>query len=484
MERQTPAIVDQEEKLGRDLKSATERWRWRFNLPQKPNYNNVYYYKKSKKIFNAPCYDLDMDKPPDSYKGEFLQVKNTLHHTEYRLKRAQEEARNKKQHLIQQWQELEIKEAELKNNFVQFNKFLGRNITKRKRAEQKFQEMQAMREECTEKIRQMKMDSEKIKEYVESTKEMIETHKIYGNYLNSVVMTGSFKTIHHIINRYIVLEETKQNVANKVSETSEEYHNRRAINEKQLESSQMTFLSLSNELSELRRKYDDAKKRSNAWERVLNDICNKYAAVAENLSWSRMALRHMFDMAFFRVRRRRRRLIKTKKDDLGKMLRINETLKALGRIEAQLRKLYGQQSVDTSMDPIKEDFGIKVEVVAPKSPGPKAGAVMGKWKGKKKRRVHMSGGEGDVEDYTESPDDTCPIKLARDKWKYANVRNFGERYKEALLGIQEEKLREKMRKLTYEPLIEKERAFVPGLSPDKLPRIKIRPVRGINQKAK
>lgn len=74
-----------------------------------------------------------------------------------------------------------------------------------------------------------------------------------------------------------------------------------------MENTHITYLSLSNELSELRRKYDDAKNRTKFWGMVLNDICNKYSAVAQNISWSRMALRHMFDMAFFRVRRRRKR---------------------------------------------------------------------------------------------------------------------------------------------------------------------------------
>lgn len=56
MQEASAAILAREKKLGKDLESTADNWRWKFNLPQKPNYDNIYYYKKSKKIFNAPWY--------------------------------------------------------------------------------------------------------------------------------------------------------------------------------------------------------------------------------------------------------------------------------------------------------------------------------------------------------------------------------------------------------------------------------------------
>lgn len=57
--------------------------------------------------------------------------------------------------------------------------FLGRNMTKRTRAEQKFNEMNAMKLEYTEKINKMKMESEDIKKYTEAVKQNVSTHRIY-----------------------------------------------------------------------------------------------------------------------------------------------------------------------------------------------------------------------------------------------------------------------------------------------------------------
>ncbi|XP_045467421.1 uncharacterized protein LOC123675905 [Harmonia axyridis] len=446
---------DHEEKLGKELKSTVDSWKWKFNLPQKPNYNNVYYYKKSKKIFNAPCYDLDMDKLPDSYKGEFLQAKNILHQTDYRLKKAQEDARNKKQDLALQWKDLEDKELLLRSNFIQFSKFLSKNANKRNRAEQKFKEMKTMKVDCTEKISQMKIESEKIAELVENLKRKVAIHNIYEDYLNSVIITGGFRTIAHVLNRYILLDETKQTVGMHMEETSEEYHSRQTLYIRLLENWNIIYLSLSNELSEMRRKYDNAKNKTNTWEIVINDICNKYDSVARNISWSRMALRHLFDMAFFRVRRRRGRLVKKKRDDLGKMLRINETLKALEGIGWQMRKLYGQKQVDTSVDQVPQAYQAKERRASVKPTTSGMDNLMGKWKAKRKT-VQIGEKEplyesddlaGFLKFAAEGPksDDVCPIRLGPEKWRLAKVSNFEERYKTALQAIREEKIWENIK---------------------------------------
>lgn len=66
------------------------------------------------------------------------------------------------------------------------------------------------------------------------------------------------------------------------------------------------------------------------------------------------------------------------------MLRINETLRALGRVETQLRKLYGQKTVHTSLDPTPESFEVKHAV--PKQPSNKMKTVMDKLKDEKKKK--------------------------------------------------------------------------------------------------
>ncbi|KAL3271571.1 hypothetical protein HHI36_022046 [Cryptolaemus montrouzieri] len=452
--------LDRDEAI-KKMKHTADRWKWRFNLPQKPNYANVYYYKKSKKIFNAPCFDLDLDKPPDSYKGDYFQVKKVFHQTESRLKYAQDEADKKRKELTKQWQELEVRENELRHNFMNFDRFIVKNLAKRTRAELKYKEMQLATKEKSQAIVIMRSELDRAGGILENMTQTITSYGIYERFLQQVVFTGQFKSIQSIVNRYSVLEETKKQVAEQMYNFREDYHRERTLYMYDVKEYKLCFLSLSNELSELAKKYDDARNKTKNWEIVLKDICNRYAKLAEDLNWSRMALTHMFEIAYYRLNKRQEK----KKEDMEKLLRINDTLKALDELGNKLMKLHGHKEEGTSMNQAtKPQFEIKEtqRSVNLKRASSKVDLFLGKLFKEKSRETltephhkpsflkkESSAHHKRENDDIDLDEDFFPIRLSATKWKLAKVKHFEEYYRRALMGIHEHRLKERMNALGY-----------------------------------
>ncbi|KAK9892725.1 hypothetical protein WA026_021916 [Henosepilachna vigintioctopunctata] len=441
------------ELIGNLLKDTSGSWKWKLKLPNKPNYDNVYLLKESRKFFKAPCYDLTTDELPDSYKGGHYQARTDLQRTVSRLRYANELSNKKKQDLANQWKELEAKEEKLKSSFIEFNSFLVSNAHKRRRAEQKYKEKNIQKKEKTESIEAMIKNIEIMRTTAEKMQMSIDKFDIYEKFLRLVVNQTGFRDIISIIKRYMLLEETKMHDVEKVQGICDVYHEKQLSYTAKVHDFQVFYLQFSTELSELRHRYDEAKSKTYAWERVMENISVKYTKIARDMSWVGMAIRHLFEVAHYHLKEGQK-----KKVSMDKLAHINASLKALGVIKKKLSKLHQKKDLITSMGGrLSQDKTLyrrsKVQESDGKGSFSGSGGPVSRpesnpdnirrlWvKRLVKRRQPWRKNEKQEEYQTdEFLEENFPIRLPASKYNALNVSNFEQLYRRALMGIQKQKM--------------------------------------------
>lgn len=134
-----------------------------------------------------------------------------LKQVEQELEKKREQAKERRKKLDAQWKELEEKEEAFKESFLKFNKFVRENEEKRDRAQRKIEDDTEKRKKKEQDIKELKEKYDDMMKVKLGMEEQIKKHKMYEEYLYSVVeVAPEFKDVDEILSRYEALIDARQ----------------------------------------------------------------------------------------------------------------------------------------------------------------------------------------------------------------------------------------------------------------------------------
>lgn len=163
-------------------------------------------------IFFSFCRIYPESDIPGSSPGiQVAEYCHKLDKIEEQLAEKREQAKVRRKQLDAQWKELEEKEETFKGNFTRFNKFVRENEEKRERAETKIKDDVEKREKKEQDIKELQETYDGMMKVKRQMEEQIKKHKMYEEYLYSVVEESTeFKDVDDILSRYEALIDARQ----------------------------------------------------------------------------------------------------------------------------------------------------------------------------------------------------------------------------------------------------------------------------------
>lgn len=153
----------------------------------------------------------EWDIPGSSPGIQVAEYCHKLDQIEEQLTDKREQAKQRRKQLDAQWKELEEKEDTFKANFMRFNKFVRENEEKRERAETKIKDDVEKREKKEQDIKELQEKYDEMMKVKRNIEEQIKKHKMYEEYLYSVVEESTeFKDVDDILSRYEALIDARQ----------------------------------------------------------------------------------------------------------------------------------------------------------------------------------------------------------------------------------------------------------------------------------
>ncbi|GJQ85984.1 hypothetical protein Trydic_g21828 [Trypoxylus dichotomus] len=193
--------------------------------------------------------------------------------SERRLSEIRHLSVDRRQSFNEQYKELEESEAIFQQSFRKFNKFIRENQEKRERAEKKIVDEQNLQEKREEDINTVEKNIVYLTDIKGTMDHQIKEYRMYEDYLQSVVkLSGGFKNVSDIIQRYEALTEAKHFLGERQERQLALLENARTELSKLLEEKSLVLIGLNNQLLELQGRYENAKCDSLLWETLVSRI--------------------------------------------------------------------------------------------------------------------------------------------------------------------------------------------------------------------
>ncbi|XP_037665617.1 coiled-coil domain-containing protein 42 isoform X1 [Choloepus didactylus] len=212
------------------------------------------------------------------------------------MKQKKEIFRRKMEALNVRWEELGIKEAQLKAHIQKFEQFIQENDQKRIRALKKANKERELKRQRVRELAKAKQEIAALQLEHERLSAKLQDYSIFNKYLEKVVESSEFEEIHEVIARYKTLVSMHRDLMQSAQEGQEKLEQAKARLARYMEEKDDEILQHNNELSRLQMRFDRARSDVIIWESRWAHIQNTAAKKTLLLGTIKMATLNLFQI--------------------------------------------------------------------------------------------------------------------------------------------------------------------------------------------
>ncbi|XP_066876580.1 coiled-coil domain-containing protein 42 isoform X2 [Kogia breviceps] len=194
------------------------------------------------------------------------------------------------------WEDLGVREAQLKAYVQKFEPFIQENDQKRIRALKKAKKERELKKQCTCELAKAKQEMEALQLKHQRLSAKLQKYSIFNKYLEKVVENSKFGEIHEVIAHYKTLVSMHRHLMQSVQEGQEKVERARAQLAHYKEEKENEILQHNNELAHLQMRFDHARSDVIIWESRWAHIQNTAAKKTLLLGTIKMATLNLFQI--------------------------------------------------------------------------------------------------------------------------------------------------------------------------------------------
>ncbi|XP_029784106.1 coiled-coil domain-containing protein 42 isoform X3 [Suricata suricatta] len=238
------------------------------------------------------------------------------------------------------WEELGIKEAQLKAHIQKFEQFIQENDQKRIRALKKANKERELKRQRVRDLARMKQEMASLWLVHKHLSTKLHEYSIFNKYLEKVVENSEFEEIHEVISRYKTLVSMHKDLMQAAQEGQEKIEHVKALLAHYVEEKDDEILQHNNELARLQMHFDHARSDVIIWESRWAHIQNTAAKKTLLLGTIKMATLNLFQT----VSKQMKETATVALEDTYKQLdMIQQFIRDLSDILAEVKKKEQQQ---------------------------------------------------------------------------------------------------------------------------------------------
>ncbi|XP_003929279.1 coiled-coil domain-containing protein 42 [Saimiri boliviensis] len=238
------------------------------------------------------------------------------------------------------WEELGVKEAQLKAHIQKFEQFIQENDQKRIRAMKKVNKERELRCQHLRELTRGKQEMVALRLEHQRLSAKLQDYSIFNKYLEKVVENSEFEEIHEVIARYKTLVSMHHDLMQSAQEGQEKIERAKARLAHYMEEKDDEILQQNNELARLQMRFDRARSNVIIWESRWAHIQNTAAKKTLLLGTIKMATLNLFQI----VSKQLKEATEVALEDTHKQLdMIQQFIQDLSDIWAEVKKKEQQQ---------------------------------------------------------------------------------------------------------------------------------------------
>ncbi|XP_002747969.3 coiled-coil domain-containing protein 42 isoform X2 [Callithrix jacchus] len=238
------------------------------------------------------------------------------------------------------WEELGIKEAQLKAHIQKFEQFIQENDQKRIRAMKKVNKERELKCRHLRELTRGKQEMVALRLEHQRLSAKLQDYSIFNKYLEKVVENSEFEEIHEVIARYKTLVSMHHDLMQSAQEGQEKIEHAKARLAHYMEEKDDEILQQNNELARLQMRFDRARSNVIIWESRWAHIQNTAAKKTLLLGTIKMATLNLFQI----VSKQLKEATEVALEDTHKQLdMIQQFIQDLSDIWAEVKKKEQQQ---------------------------------------------------------------------------------------------------------------------------------------------
>ncbi|XP_069700961.1 coiled-coil domain-containing protein 42 homolog [Periplaneta americana] len=286
----------------------------------------------------------EWDRPPQTA-TELVAARRDLQVASKKLAEKWVEGKEKQQQVDKELADLREKEEQLKEAFIHYNTFVKDNKEKQERALKKIQDERRLQEQRSREIEELSEKLKKLEEIKETLETHVNKHKMYEDYLESVVSeTKEYSTVFDILNRYETLNTARIELTERQEKDLATLETASTAMAKLAEEKSQLILGLNNQVAELQIRYDRAKAEALRWGSALSNIKNTTAEKALELNQVKTSCWNMYQQ----ICRRKNMPVKLEEGQVEQqLLCIKRTIQGLKHITRIARRRAKKEAAST-----------------------------------------------------------------------------------------------------------------------------------------
>ncbi|XP_066111635.1 coiled-coil domain-containing protein 42 isoform X1 [Saccopteryx bilineata] len=194
------------------------------------------------------------------------------------------------------WEELGIKEAQLKSHIQKFEQFIQENDQKRIRALKKANKERELRRQRVREVARAKQEIAALRLRHQQLSAKVQDYSVFNKFLERVVETSEFEEIHEVMARYKTLVSMHYDLMQSAQEGQEKIERAKAKLAHYMEEKDDEILQHNNELARLQMRFDRARSDVIIWESRWAHIQNTAAKKTLLLGTVKMATLNLFQI--------------------------------------------------------------------------------------------------------------------------------------------------------------------------------------------
>ncbi|EFB18782.1 hypothetical protein PANDA_010052, partial [Ailuropoda melanoleuca] len=216
-----------------------------------------------------------------------------MHHA---MEQKKETFQRRMETLNLRWEELSIKEAQLKAHIRKFEQFIQAWGGERIRALKKASKERELKRQRVHELAKAKQEMAALQLEHQRLNSKLQDYSIFNKYLEKVVENSEFEEIHEVISRYKTLVSMHQDLMRSAQEGQEKIERAKARLARYMEEKDDEILQHNNELARLQMRFDRARSDVIVWESRWAHIQNTAAKKTLLLGTIKMATLNLFQI--------------------------------------------------------------------------------------------------------------------------------------------------------------------------------------------
>ncbi|XP_006900566.1 PREDICTED: coiled-coil domain-containing protein 42A isoform X1 [Elephantulus edwardii] len=212
------------------------------------------------------------------------------------MEEKKETFKRKMEALNLRWEELGIKEAQLKSHIQKFEQFIQENDQKRIRALKKANKERMLKRQRMRELTKAKQELGALRLEHQHLSSKLQGYSVFNKYLEQVVESSEFEEIHEVIARYKTLVSMHHDLMQSVQQGQEKIERAKARLVHYMEEKNDEILQHNNELAELQMRFDRARSDVIVWESRWAHIQNTAAKKTLLLGTIKIATLNLFQI--------------------------------------------------------------------------------------------------------------------------------------------------------------------------------------------